>query len=118
MSEDNTAINVLDIGGILFYRHTVIGRVEETGNLVTVGGFITDTGDTIRQLKELSEGLGDRCALLADTLQLLIDEVKACTGEDSDRNPILNDALSMAAHALYGQPSQPPVESACKGEAD
>ena len=75
MSMTDNTLNIIRRDGVTLYRNTVVGVVDETGEIITVGSMVTQLGGRITQEKADSDRMAERVAELSDALQVLVDEV-------------------------------------------
>ena len=97
MSED---ANVIKHAGHTLYRNTVVGVVDETGDLITVASLTSNLGERMLQLNVDKANLVERVAELSDAMQVLIDEVLELRDGKPNRKALelaLENAVSVRA---------------------
>lgn len=102
---DKPEANVINHNGITFFRNTVAGMVDETGNLITVGNLLCDLGARIAEKDTKIKNEEERNAELADALRTLIDECIEASKELAASAPFptaFDNAIENALTTLSG----------------
>lgn len=99
---DSPRPNVLQHYGLTLYRDNVIGTVDATGNLITLGAFIQDIGQAMIGYREREAAVEARNADLCDGLQVLIDEVLEHCQHNQVSNNLLR-AIELAVRVRTGK---------------
>lgn len=99
---DSPRPNVLQHYGLTLYRDNVIGTVDETGNLITLGSFVQDIGGAMVRYRERDAALELRNSELCDALQVLVDEVLEHCQHNQVSNNLLR-AIELAVRVRSGK---------------
>lgn len=111
--------NVIRQNGLTFFRHTVVGTVDENGNLLTVSGMLQDFAHVIASHKSENAALQDSLSTLCDTGRALADEVTEFLAKPVSNTKELERALSQFLYALAGGavPAEEPAKPSADSEA-
>lgn len=107
--------NVIKQDGLTFFRNSVIGMVDETGNLLTVSGMLQDFAHVIASHKNENAALLESLSDLCDTGRALADEVTEFLAKPVSNTKELERALTRFLASLAGGAvpvEQPPAPSA------
>lgn len=111
--------NVIKQDGLTFFRNSVIGTVDATGNLLTVSGMLQDFAHVIASHKNENAALQDSLSTLCDTGRALADEVTEFLAKPVSNTKELERALSQFLYALSGGalPAEEPAKPSADSEA-
>lgn len=111
--------NVIKQDGLTFFRNTVVGMVDATGNLLTVSGMLQDFAHVIASHKNYAQQTEERLAAVCDAGRVLADEVTEFLAKPVSNTKELEGALLQFINNLAGcaLPAEEPAKPSADSEA-